>query len=260
MKENLIGKIGKALLIPSLAFSLSNNDVKAQDKETSFGVNLGIGMDYPILNNLTSDLIRDFDAYEGWEDNFVPKFRGPEDLEYNENYFISQVGLKIEPTLSTPKVEIGIPIYVSSNLVKSDIKLIDMHWCDPDMEVSKLSYRNIFPQTGISVNSKLNERVSIEASHTFSRYKLERTDYEGVDCPGCPNWTKVINQEELGRGNLNRTSLGTKIKLGKEESLKSSNFSGDIGIGLYYSKLQEGLSSYGIYYSMGLSWKDFKKK
>lgn len=87
-------------------------------------------------------------------------------------------------------------------LVSKPVAGTKLEWWKPVL-VHTTAVRKALPSLGVSLarDEGLGLRVTVQP------YRLVARDYRGQDCGGCPNTSRVVATEELGRG------VGTRIDL-----------------------------------------------
>lgn len=250
--KNILSKIGKSLLIPTLALSMNTNDLKAQKLNIKPEISAGSG-----ITNFSR-----FNVYSNWEDHFNG-LDGDEKLTDTkmEKYADFQVGLNLE--IKHPNFSWGIYSKYSITQAINEIPLaaIELHnWKFDYARVNEFFLKQTTPSIGIYVNFPVNENVMICLKNSLRQAKIVESKREDISlnnqlkCAPAPN----DNTEDLTKEFENKKTKTLLNKIGLE--IQISDDSGRLGIEGFYETDWKRINVLGltgnIYFNLPKKKKD----
>lgn len=229
--KNLLSKITKPILVSALSLGLSSGIAAQKPDNPKFKFNYRFGYDMGISNykNYKEELTPSSD----WEKRFQPS-GGTMKLTEKNPWFRWDFFLGLEPAIKKQNFEIGLPIYFyTSNIFPIIQSKLMVDWWDP-VAVQDVVFKKKTPSFGISV--KLGDENPVLFQILNYNAKVVRRDYDGIDCWGCRNTSKVYEKKTLDENLwVQKFSVGIH-----RENYEESGY-----IGLYFERAK-GFSNFGF--------------
>jgi hypothetical protein len=247
-----MSKLKKIALIPLLTCMLNTNEIKSQKEQTN--LNLYINGGIKMLYNHSDYKLEPF---ENWEEFFRP-WGGSMEYHNKRDFLKTDFSLGVEPAIQRKKIEIGIPISISSSYlnfkqgIQNNISKEVLNWWDPVI-MRSISVHKTAPEFGISARIRGKKENSIEFKFITYPYSTYINDFQGIDVYGGVNSSWIVRKEKIDNGWGKRLSIGISHKDNYSKSDKILIDNGYLhpenrnSFSLYIEKIQKNLQ-------VGLSW------
>lgn len=182
----------------------------------------------------------DHPMVEGWQRNFVPTTKG---ISASPHHFFLRVNileLGMAPTVvinydTLLRFPVTYTPFHGLGLGREHVHENVVHWWDPVVG-NAVDMRQALPTFGIQY---LSNGGGI--GYSITRYRFTKQEYEGVDCWGCQNGSRVISSEPYGASWGHRISL---VVYRASDNGKSKR--GRDGAEVYYEYLGKGAHRLGV--------------
>lgn len=249
--KNILSKIGKSLLIPALAFSISTKDANSQKLE--FNPEISVGGKFTYHAGL--------EAYPDWDKHFI-KLDGNEELKYKEigKYCDSQIGADLGIAFKNVSFGLTSRYYITDIKKERTLSSVELHnWKFDYARINEFAMKQITPSIGAYVKFPIGVDYELALKGSSRKVKISEIKREDKDlglqlkCDPVPiDETNKLTKE------FERSSYKSLLsKIGLElQVIDDSNLGFEVYYETDWKKIHELGANLSLYFNMPKKKKD----